>query len=723
MTLPVKKEIDTTTFHFGGFTLDLKRRGLYREGERIHLTSKPLEVLIFLVHNRSRLVEKKELLDAVWNGVFVTEDNLVQAIIEIRRALRDNKNDPHFIETVPRQGYRFVAEVSQGNSPIEFPTTTTSSFGIHEIKRVPKHQLLSKVIGNSKSAALIVSAFVVLLAAVAFGLYMIFHQAQPTPKFYLPSEMVKFTRLTTSGKVTNAVVSRDGKYVIYARSSEGQESLWLKQVSTASDVQITEPAEVLHQGLTISPDGNSFYYVVRDRNQLGELYQMPILGGVAKKLIADVDSAITFSPDGKQFSFFRGYPEKRESWLVIANADGAQPQELVIRKHPDFFPTLLDGAPAWSPRSTVIACPAGGSDATGRYMTVVEVQVEGGTIVPITSRRWWQVGHIAWLRDGSGLIMTARESASDPSQIWHLSYPSGEARRITNDLNDYIGVSLTGESPLALVTVQSDVLSNISIAPDGSHAVIVPMSSAGGLPGISWTSDGRIVYAARLKGNHDIYIMDQDGRNQKQLTADAHDNTWPSVSPDGRYIIFMSNRTGSNQIWMINFDGSNLKQLTRSSDARWPHCAPDSKWVVFASLSNPTGLFKVPIEGGDPVQLTNKTPKNPAISPDGKMVATGYHEDLGADKTAIYSFDSGALLKVLNFWSPYICWKPDGSGLTYIDQHRRNIVSQPIEGGPPIQLTQFKDGVMVAFDWSLDGRLTCTRKVVIADAVIISNLD
>jgi Tol biopolymer transport system component len=319
--------------------------------------------------------------------------------------------------------------------------------------------------------------------------------------------------------------------------------------------------------------------------------------------------------------------------------------------------------------------------------------------------------------------MTARERASDPSQIWHLSYPTGEARRITNDLNDYVGVSLTSESPPSLVTVQTDVLSNISIAPDGSNTVIVPISSAGGLPGISWTSDGQIVYAARLKGNHDIYIMDQDGKNQKQLTADAHENTWPSVSPDGRYIIFMSNRTGSSQIWRMNLDGSNLKQLTNGSEARWPRCAPDSQWVAYASLSEPAGLFKVSIEGGDYVQLTDKTLSSLAISPDGKMVATGYHEDPGADKTAIYSFDSGALVKVLNFWSPYIRWKPDGSGLTYVDQHRRNIISQPIEGGTPIQLTQFKDGAIVAFDWSRDGRLMCSRKVVIADAVIISNLE
>ena len=721
MIMPVESEVDTL-FHFGCFTLDSKRRGLYKEGKRIHLTSKPLEVLIFLVQNRGRLVEKRELLDAVWNGIFVTEDSLVQAIIEIRRALRDDKNDPHFIETVPRQGYRFVADVSQRRAHLDCATAPTTAFDVHEIKRVPQHHSLIKVIANSRRAALTMSAFVIFLLGLAV-LYMVFLHNRPGTKSYLPFELVKFTRVTTSGKVTGATVSRDGKYVIYALSSEGHESLWLNQVSTSSDVQITKPTEVSHRGLTFSPDGSSFYYVVRDKNELGELYQMPMLGGIAKKLIADVDSAITFSPDGKRIAFFRGYPEKKESWLVIANADGTQPQEFATRKSPDSFPTLLDAAPAWSPGGAVIACPAGSGDATGRYMTVVEVQAERGTIVPVTSRRWWHVGHVAWLRDGTGLIMVAKEQPSDPSQIWHLSYPTGEARRITNDLNDYIGVNLTSENTAAVVTVQSDVLSSITISPDDANATNVSISSAGGLPGVSWTPDSRIVYAARLKANQDIYIMDRDGSNQKQLTADALDNNWPSVSPDGRYVIFMSNRTKSNQVWRMNLDGSNLKQLSNGSDARWPDCTPDSQWVVYASLSNPTGLFKVSIEGGDPVQLTDKTPKPPAISPDGKLIATGYREDPGADKTAIYSFDGGAPLKVLNFASSYVRWNPDGSGLTYIDQHRRNIVSQSIEGGPLIQLTHFKDGAITAFDWSRDGRLTCSRKVVIADAVIISNVD
>jgi TolB-like protein/DNA-binding winged helix-turn-helix (wHTH) protein/Tfp pilus assembly protein PilF len=101
---------------FGGFALNLLRHGLYRNGERIHLTPKPFETLAFLVEQRGKTVEKQKLLDAVWRDAFVTEDTLVKAVREIRRVLGDNKDNPQFIQTVPGEGYRFVGQVTEERS-------------------------------------------------------------------------------------------------------------------------------------------------------------------------------------------------------------------------------------------------------------------------------------------------------------------------------------------------------------------------------------------------------------------------------------------------------------------------------------------------------------------------------------------------------------------------------------------------------------------------------
>jgi Tol biopolymer transport system component/DNA-binding winged helix-turn-helix (wHTH) protein len=722
MSIPLKRDTQVL-FNFGGFSLDLQRRGLYRGSERIHLTPKPLEVLIYLVQNRGRPVEKSELLDAVWEGVFVTEDNLVQAIMEIRRALGDNKDDPRFIQTIPRQGYRFVAEVTWEDTRLKLPFAAKTPLTLQESNRALNYGLIRNAKGNLARATLSTLTLALIFAGAGIGLFIVFRQGRPAIKPRMLFENIKVTRITTSGTIMSAAISPDGKYVVYARNIEGQESLWLKQTAAASEVQVTKPAQILHRELTFSLDGSSFYYLLRNTGGAGELFQMSLLGGIAKKLITDIDSAITFSPDGKQISFFRGYPEKGETKLVIANADGTQQHEVVTRRRPDFFPTLLDSGPSWSPVNALIACAVGGSDSKGR-MTVIGFPADGGATVPLTSRRWWHVGNVAWLPDGSGLMMVVKERASDPSQIWYLSYPTGEARRVTSDLNNYLGVSLTRTSPVALVTIQSHVLSSVSVAPDQKDALNIPISSVDGVTGISWTPHGRIVYAARLHGNLDVYSMDQDGSNKEQLTADASDNNWPSVSPDGRYIVFMSNRTGTNAIWRMNLDGSDARPLTSEGDARWPRCSPDSQWVVYASLSNPAGLYKIPIEGGNPVRLTDVRPTQPAISPNGKQIATGYFEDPDATKAAIYSSEGGAPLRILNLSSFYLRWTPDGKALMNIDRHDiPNIVIQPLAGGPPKQLTHFKDGAISSCDWSSEGRLACSRKVAISDAVIVNSVE
>lgn len=718
------KNASRTFLQFGGFTIDLQRHGLYRGDERIHLTPKPVEALIYLVENRGRTIEKQELLDAIWKDTFVTEDNLVHAVREIRRALEDDKTDPRFVQTVPRQGYRFVGEVFVRSVAGEVRRAGAVTPAISESEGPHLAQYLPGGIRKRrKTGVIVLSVLLMVLTGLGLGLYVFLSRSPQVAKSEEVFQKLKSTRLTSSGKVTSAVVSPDGKYVIYAQSDEGHESLWLRQVATTSNVQIIAPADVSYQGLTFSPDGNHFYYVVRDAKQLGTLYQMPVLGGKAKDVLLDVDSTVTFSPDGQRFAFFRGYPEKSESALVVATSNATGEQILSSHKLPHFLPTQLDSSPAWSPDGRVIACPFGNTDGSGRYMTVVAVQTADGELRSITPRRWWEVGHVAWLQNGRGLMITAKEKSSSPSQIWYLPFPAGEARQVTNDLNNYVGLSFPGADARSLVAIQSDVSSSVVIGSDDSASEEIKVSSVDGVAGVSWTPDGRLVYAARTSGNQDLWIMTKDGRNQRQLTAGAGDNNWPSASPDGRYVVFMSDRTGSKHIWRMNVDGSNPLQLTSNSGERWPRCSPDGKWVVYASITNPHGLFKVSIEGGTPVLLTNKTPTYPAISPDGSMIATGYFEDPGASKTAIYPFQGGEPLKILDFSSPYISWTPDGRSLTYIDRHRvSNIVNQQIAGSSANELTHFKDGVVVAFDWSRDGKLAYSHKVVTSDAVMLTDL-
>src|SRR5262249_50836697 len=136
------------------------------------------------------------------------------------------------------------------------------------------------------------------------------------------------------------------------------------------------------------------------------------------------------------------------------------------------------------------------------------------------------------------------------------------------------------------------------IAPNGdtSHATQITARTGknDGGRGMAWTPDGKIIYYSTASGSADLWIMNADGSNQKQLTMNAGQNVLPAVSADGRYLAFVSNRAGTYGIWRMNLDGSNLKQLT--SEGSNPQCSPDGKWVVYQG-SNVT-LWKVPMEGG-----------------------------------------------------------------------------------------------------------------------------
>jgi serine/threonine protein kinase/Tol biopolymer transport system component len=593
---------------------------------------------------------------------------------------------------------------------------------------------------NDKLKQMAVLGLVIAFAAGATLLvYSYLHQKAKRVPFSFQS--MKLTRLTGTGKSTIAAISPDGKIVAYVVNDGGQRSIWVRQVATSRNLQIVAPAEMNYFGLIISPDSNYVYYVGSKLNEpVSELYQIPVLGGTPKKILTDIDSPMTFSPDGKRFAFMRGEPKSGESLLLIANADGTGERRVGARKAPQVY-----GMPAWSPDGSVIACPAG-DEVAGKVMTVFAVNPEDGTEKQMTAQKWLGIGGINWLPDGSGLVMIAADEDSRLSQLWHLSYPDGATRRLTNDLNDYGGVSIAGQSD-DLVTVRYDQSTNIWTMPGtgatasqaldhggfGTDMSQAKQITSGGVKyyGGAWTPDGKIVYWSDASGARDIWIMDGDGSNQKQLTAGAGSNFQATVSPDGRYIVFVSDRNnGKPNLWRIDIDGSNPKQITNTNFGRNPTITPDGLWIVYVSFGSksPT-LWKVPIEGGKPVQINDKFSVSPALSPDGKLIACYYWDETPESQLgiAIIPFEGGAPVKQFNIPAPFVRWTPDGRGLVYVDSRGGGGVSnlwfQPVDGGKPQQLTDFKTDQIFGFNWSRDGRqLALTRGIVTSDVVLFSDL-
>ncbi|MEJ7617053.1 MAG: protein kinase [Pyrinomonadaceae bacterium] len=420
----------------------------------------------------------------------------------------------------------------------------------------------------------LMAALATLLIAVSLGVYKMNLFRGTTPA--APFQTMKISRLTTTGNAVNAAISPDGKYVVYAFEENGQQTLLGEIIATKSRVPLVAAGKVQYWGITFSRDGNYIYYVAAETSRsVGVLYQVAAYGGQPRKLIEQVDTPVTLSPDGERFAFVSSEPGEGRS-LVVANKDGTERRTLTTRKYPDFFQE-----PSWSPDGAVIACVAG-SYNDGFYKNLVTVNTSDGREQPLSTHRWWGVERAAWLPDGSGLIFATREQTlSTPKQVVYLSYPGGELRAVTNDLNDYGGVALSKDAG-ALVTIQSDQVSHVwttatreesrarkrkpatDLIVDVSLARPVTSGKYDRVSGIAWTSDHRLVYASAASGGNDIWIMNADGSGQRQLTRDARINIDPAIVPESDQIIFASNRGGAFHLE----DGRRRRQLNAADQRR-----------------------------------------------------------------------------------------------------------------------------------------------------------
>lgn len=714
-------------FTFNSFLLDTRKRLLYHNGEPVSLTPKAFATLVYLVEHRGRVIEKKELMDAVWPEAFVEEVGLARNISVLRKALGENANGNKFIVTYPGQGYSFVAEV-QEQQEVEgskIPEEKISEAVLSPAQSPEVDVLSTNRLRNgfkSKQNVLLFSG-ILLVIVIALGWYKFAERSKPANR-------MEISRFTTTGQAFSPTISRDGKYVAFTLIEGGQHSLWVRQVTAGSrGVQIIPPSKAWYLGASFSPDSNYLYYVMKEGRERNNseltLYQIPALGGLPKKLITGVNSIVTFSPDGRRLAFVRNFPDQDESALMVAHADGTGEQKVVVRKEPEWL-----YSPAWSPDGEKIACIGWRKGTDGEYADLIEVLVANGTQKTLTSQQWSAIDQAWWLDDGRSLVISAREKKESPFQLWQLAYPSGEVRRITNDLNEYRGVSLSADSTI-LAAQQFMMDSHIWVITDRearrAQQITSGVSRQDGMNGLAWTPDGKIIYSSSASGKREIWSMHPDGSQQQQLTMDSAQTNNLSVSPDGRYIVFVANPANKMNIWRVNIDGSQPKQLSSGNGEFAPYCSPDNQWVFYHTFdAGKRVVWKVPIDGGPPIRVPHLPLDTLRLSPNGKLAAYFHPEAQASVKMGIIQAEDGQPVKtiVLPPTTERIQWAPDGQALIYCDTRASvtNIWSQPLNGEPPFQLTHFDSGQIPFFALSRDGQqLACVRRIRTSDVVLIHN--
>jgi Tol biopolymer transport system component/DNA-binding winged helix-turn-helix (wHTH) protein len=703
--------VNSTVFEFGEFRLDTAERVLRRNGVVVPLTPKAVSLLELLVSRHGSVVSRVTMIEMLWPDTFVEDSNLTVTISMLRKALGEN-----YIQTIPKRGYTFAVLVRRIDphaaneiaTPAIEPETTAPATPVVRPRNLRRLAL-----------AVLLVTLPVAIAVTALAIRGRFSNKPRNAKTVGP---MKLARLTDTGNVRDATISPDGNSLAFVSIEAGLEALRIKIIETNEQHELLAPQEQLCWGLHFSHDGQSVYYNTTQPNStVSVLYRIAVRGGTPNKLVVNIDSPVSLSPDGSEIAFVRSFPGKHYDALVVANSDGTGERELSVLNHPEKF--SFSGS-AWSPDGKVIAL--GASADNGVSFSINSIPLDGGQSRQLTPQQWNAISGLAWSDDGRELIFSAGTKESPPSQLWRLETESGGVAPVTNDANYYEGVHLT-KNGSELITTQVAEMINLWVAVEGSAARKLTFGTKEGEGGVVTLPNGRLVYTVEENRKLNLWTINIDGTGAEQLTqAGAY---FPSVTADGKFLVYTSLQTGVRHLYRLDLGTRQEKQLTEGGGENYPSCSPDGRWVIYTSLAGERNtIWKISIDGGTPQQITRSSIIiKPVVSPDSKSIACVFRKD-EADKwkIAIIPFEGGEPRQVLDLPKPFnqiVRWAPDGRALFYVVSKRGvdNIWKQPLDGTPAEQVTQVTEDKIYYYDWNGKNSFVLARGRILRDIVLLEN--
>jgi len=605
--------------------------------------------------------------------------------------------------------------------------TTHSSSGVSAVAR--QHRVGTVVV------SLVVLA---VLGAAAFGIY-----ALVTRTGSLPFANYTITQITNSGKVDQAAISPDGRYLLHVQMENGQRSLWLRNIPTGSDTQIIPPAPGVYASLAFSPDGNYVYYRRSATMRANEfhLFRAPVLGGVPTQIVRDIDSNPAFSPDGQHMAYIRANdPDPGKYRLLSANLDGSNETVLRIAQSArGADPTQI----SWSPNGKTLAYSYAGAGATLGYVDTFDLErKQTATLAALTEDR---ILELEWLPGGREFLVlyASKGVTNDRSQIGVLT-TDGRLHPVTRDTNRYTGLSLSADAH-SVATVQVKTTRTLLLQPMSGN------SPAGSLTTVAEISDPRQVQWASndkllLTESDKLLRVDPNGQNAVALVSDGQAPVFDQRACGDRYIVFAwaFHNGGSINVYRANADGSSPKQLTSRLIETNPVCSPDQKWVYYIEGPSVPRLMRVPIDGGTAEMIPGSDIPNrfaieniAFITPDNKSI--GFSVDMidpntndAVTKLAIVSLDNPSSPPKMVGLDPRLGSSnnsnagfqmvPNTNAISYLitENGSSNVWLQPLDGTPGRQITHFQSEQISNYAWSPDGKsIAFIRRHDTADVVLL----
>ncbi len=706
-------------YKFLDFRFDYRRKKLWKGNELITLPLKALELLSLLLEKNGDFVTKQEIFEKLWNGTFVEDGVLTQNIYTLRKILGNDEDGMSFIENKKGFGYR-----------ITFPINTKESFQKSEFKTSP----VSK---NNLNPILFASILVLVLGTIGLAIWK-FYPKNSAENGNKTIDRIKFTKLTDSGKLTNATLSPDGKSFAFIRGNE----VFLQDVATRKEIKIEIPNVESYNCLQFSPDGNFLYF----RNNRvfaaqAKVLKVPRFGGESQTVLEKSWGSFSISPDGKKIAYFLNVPPIAKFNLKVKNLETGTENEFFAAEQPNSL--CLECSPAWSPDGTKIVFPTNIPNGTGQLFMVDLTTNEKNEIKLENLKRFEQP---IWLPDGKNFIVSATEGGKF-LHLWKISYPEYNVEPLTNGLMSYTEASISADGKL-LLALQSNTNSNIFVAEGENLSQIQQITSGNqnyvGQQSLDWIDNDKIIFSSQTANDltEQLNVFDLKTSAKSLITEGRTDSSRLPTS-DGNFIWFVMNKNGFANIYQMDLDGKNLKQLTNGTDGQRqsPQITNDSKFLYYIFRGkNGANIRRFNLQTNTEEIFFDNPEIQPQtfmeISPDNKYITFSRAYDRSGEEASKKFTDLIAIVSLENpkdvknfpasLNSRFRRFSPNSKAVDWIsaDSDGSQLVRQEFEQTTFKPFYSYTNGTIFNFAWSKDGKkLAISQGNLDKDAILLSNFD
>jgi Tol biopolymer transport system component len=430
---------------------------------------------------------------------------------------------------------------------------------------------------------------------------------------------IRVSTLSQGSRDSEPAVSSDGRLVAFHAVRQNGQGLWLMDMASRSEVKLTDEPDHLPR---FTHDGGTIVFT----RQLGtgqSLWRIPVLGGTPRLLLDDASDADP-SPTGDRIAYVSGFADSTgvRVRLMVANSDGTGGRELWSRG------SVILVSPRWSPDGKRIALVVGGSQNTAYSVVVVDASSGAARVYPsptgavLSNATWEGTGKTLIVAEGVGVTAIQRGSSG---RLFRLDAGSGQYRALgwLENFPSLIDRLPDGRLVLSSLLARQNLM-EVSLAARNLFDGRALTSGMAIDRQPVYSPDGKsVMFSSNRGGTLDLWEVSVESGEMHRVTDDPEDDWDPEYGPDGQSIFWCSSRSGAFEIWTARRDGSAPRQLSRDSlDAENPSISPDNRWVFYSSAHPAkSGLWRIPANGGDGERLLPGGTLIPDLAPDGRSLS------------------------------------------------------------------------------------------------------